>query len=554
MNIKRSYIFFICLLMTIALSSPSFADVGDVILSFAGPGDHPTGLTFDGKYLWNADRKTDSLYKIDPKSGQIVSSMPAPGYHVSDICFDGKYLWCLDQEENLIFCLDPKSGITEKTLFAPSDRPRGITHDGQYLWLSDTRSDQLLQISTEDGTTIKELKAPNLSAEGIAFDGKYLWVSDRYEDKIYLVEPETGTVIFYFDSPGKYSRGLAFDGKHLWNCDYQSDSIYQIEIKSEKRYSTRNEKHQILEYTNQVRNYGPGDLIDLEIYMAVPESSDNQDIVGEIKYNPQPSEFRNDKWGQNVAVWKYDGLGSGEIADPTMIIESRLYEISYYVYPEDVGDLDDIPKEISSKYLSDDTKFSVSDEFIHAEVQKALGDETNPYWMARKIYNYIMDNMFYELAGGWNIAPTVLKRGSGSCSEYSFVFIAMCRASGIPARYVGSVAVRGDDASTDDVFHRWCEIYLPNIGWFPVDPSGGDQESPQAQAAYFGSLQNRFLITTVGGGGSEYLEWSYNSNERWKSIGIVKVHTEHFGEWSPAAKGLKISSKDKTKGDLCEPK
>jgi len=554
MKLRNNLFLVVSLLIALVFTSQSNAEVGDVILSFTTPGDHPTGLTYDGKYLWNADRKTDSLYKIDPKSGEILSSIPAPGYHVSDICFDGKCLWCMDQEENLIYCLDPKTGITEKTLFAPSSRPRGITFDGKYLWLSDTRSDQLLQISTEDGTTIKELKAPKLSAEGITFDGKYLWISDRYEDKIYLVEPETGAVIFYFDSPGEYSRGLAFDGKHLWNCDYQTDSIYQIKIKDNQLFSTWDEKHQVLEYINQVRNYGPGDLIDLEIYMAVPDSRDNQDIIGEVKYNPQPSEFRDDKWGQKVAVWKYDKLTPGQIVEPAIITESKLYAISYFIYPEDVGNLDDIPKEIANRYLTDDTKFGVSDEFINAEVNKAVGDETNPYWMARKIYTHIMDNMFYELAGGWNIAPTVLKRGSGSCSEYSFVFIAMCRASGIPARYVGSVAVRGDDASTDDVFHRWCEIYLPDIGWFPVDPSGGDQESPQAQAAYFGSLQNRFLITTVGGGGSEYLEWSYNSNERWKAKGIVKVHSEHFGEWTPASGDNENGENGKGGSGLCEPK
>ena len=141
--------------------------------------------------------------------------------------------------------------------------------------------------------------------------------------------------------------------------------------------------------------------------------------------------------------------------------------------------------------------------------------------------------MEYELAGGWNIAPAVLARGNGSCSEYSFVYIAMCRAAGLPARYAGSVVIRGDDASWDNVFHRWVEVYLPNYGWIPVDPSGGDSSWPSAQADNFGYLNNRFLITTVGGGGSEYLGWSYNSNEEWMSKGRCKVAVENFGEWTP---------------------
>ena len=141
--------------------------------------------------------------------------------------------------------------------------------------------------------------------------------------------------------------------------------------------------------------------------------------------------------------------------------------------------------------------------------------------------------MEYELAGGWNIAPTVLDRGNGSCSEYSFVYISMCRAAGLPTRYVGSLVIRGDDASYDDVFHRWVEVYLPNYGWLPVDPSGGDSKWPAYRADSFGYLNNRFLITTSGGGGSEYLEWGYNANERWTSQGRCKVVVENFGEWSP---------------------
>jgi transglutaminase-like putative cysteine protease len=101
---------------------------------------------------------------------------------------------------------------------------------------------------------------------------------------------------------------------------------------------------------------------------------------------------------------------------------------------------------------------------------------------------------------------------------------------------VGSVVIRGDEASTDDVFHRWSQVYLPGYCWVHVDPQGGDRERPGEVAESIGVLSNRFLITTEGGGASEYLGWNYNYEQTWTSRGPVKVHAEAVGEWSPLPK------------------
>jgi transglutaminase-like putative cysteine protease/DNA-binding beta-propeller fold protein YncE len=550
----RKIIFCLILSLFVIPVTGVSAYTGEVDTFFTTPGPCPTGLVFCGKNLWVADRKTDSIYAVNPEDGSVTKTISAPGYQPVGLAWDGKYLWCLDNEENLIFKIDPQTGIALKTISAPSSSPKALTWDGKFLWVADNSAREINKISTEDGTTITTIPAPSSDAQGLAFDGKYLWVSDRMSNRIYMVTPDKGEVILFFDSPGPYARGLAWDGKNLWNVDYQTDKIYKIKIGDKDKLSCTNERLEALEYTNQVRNYGPGTLEELDIYLAIPQDLDNQKIIGKIEFMPEPTDILTDRWGQKVAHYHYTGVKATEFITVGMKVKAKLNSTKYFIFPEKVGSLKEIPKEIKEKYLVDDTKYSLSDPFIQKSAAEAVGDEKNPYWIARKIYGYINDRMRYELSGGWNIAPTVLKRGTGSCSEYSFVFIALCRAAGIPARYQGSVAIRGDDASTDDVFHRWCEVYLPNYGWIPVDPSGGDQPSPEAQAAYFGNLANRYLITTVGGGGSEYLEWNYNSNETWTSSGKCKVYAEHIGEWSPLTEG-QLSEQEKIESSkTCQPK
>jgi transglutaminase-like putative cysteine protease len=517
----------------IGAASGALAAPGDIEREFPTPGSCPTGLAFDGKSLWLADRKTDSLYRISPADGTIESVMPAPGYQVEGLAWDGKCLWVLDVEEKMIHKFNPQTGISEKSIPAPSESPQGLAWDGEYLWVGDFGTDSLYQIATDDGTTIIGIPAPAGEPRGLTFDGKYLWVADRGTDMIYMVTPDKGKVILSFKAPGKFARGLAFDGSHLWNADYQSDRLYRLVRKDSVRYARIESKKERLEYTEEFRNYGPDLVTSVDAYLAIPENRPNQQLLGEIVFNPPPDEILTDRWGQRVAHYRAKDLKASGKLRASMTVDAELFQTRWFLFPEDIGTLKDIPKDIRDRYLVDDAKYRISDSAIVEATGRAVGSEQNAYWVARKIFDYIIAHMEYVRAGGWNIAPTVLKRGTGSCSEYGFVYIAMARAAGLPARYVGSVAIRGDDASTDDVFHRWVEVYLPNIGWVPIDPSGGDQPTPGGQASAVGFLNNRYLITTQSGGGSEFLEWGYNSNEQWSSRGTCKVYSEHIGEWSP---------------------
>lgn len=520
------------ILIVVFSTTTVFSYPGQVLDKFELSYSCPTGLAFDGTNIWLADRKSDEIICLSADDGSLISKIESPAYWPMGLTWDGKYLWNSDKKTNKIYQIDPDKGTILKSLPYPGKSPKDLAWDGEYLWIADNLQNKIYQISTTDGTTIKTLTAPASDIRGLAYDGKYLWCSDRIEDEIYMLEPESGTVIIITQAPGPFTRGLAFDKNNIWAVDYQNDHIYKLVYKDQENFRLSDQRDAQVRYTHQIKNFGPGNIQTLDIHVAIPKNRANQKIK-DIQYNTKPASVETDNWSQETAHFKYSNIEPGSTINCVMTTRAQIFAVRHYLFPEDAGNLAEIPDKIKNGYLENNEKYQINHPYMQEILKQVVNQEQNTFWIARKIFNYLIENMYYERVGGWNTAPTVLKRGNGSCSEYTFAFIALCRAAGLPARYVGSAVVRGDDSSLDEIFHRWAEVYMPGYGWIPVDPSGGDKESPRDQADSFGGLSNRFLITTESGGGSRTMQWTYNSNAFYTTDPKTRVYSEHIAEWEP---------------------
>jgi len=54
---------------------PVLSTAQHIVREFDAPGPLSRGLAWDGQYLWCADAMRDSIYKIDPTTGQVVHSI-----------------------------------------------------------------------------------------------------------------------------------------------------------------------------------------------------------------------------------------------------------------------------------------------------------------------------------------------------------------------------------------------------------------------------------------------------------------------------------------------
>jgi len=94
---------------------------------------------------------------------------------------------------------------------------------------------------------------------------------------------------------------------------------------------------------------------------------------------------------------------------------------------------------------------------------------------ARAIYEWCCNNMYREpntVGCGKGDVCALLQKPGGKCTDISSVFIALCRAAGVPAREVFSIRLGKKAAEDITTFqHCWAEFFLPGYGWVTADPA-----------------------------------------------------------------------------------
>ncbi|NOX25918.1 MAG: transglutaminase domain-containing protein, partial [Deltaproteobacteria bacterium] len=94
---------------------------------------------------------------------------------------------------------------------------------------------------------------------------------------------------------------------------------------------------------------------------------------------------------------------------------------------------------------------------------------------AKAIYDWTCDNMYREpktIGCGLGDVLALLKTPGGKCTDIHSVFVALCQASGVPAREI--FGIRLGKKPVQDISkwqHCWAEFFLPGYGWVPVDPA-----------------------------------------------------------------------------------
>jgi hypothetical protein len=108
---------------------------------------------------------------------------------------------------------------------------------------------------------------------------------------------------------------------------------------------------------------------------------------------------------------------------------------------------------------------------IVAQARKTAGMEKDPYRAACLLNAWVDVNVQNEFTPVLSNALDTLKSLRGDCGEHAALFVALCRAAGIPAREVAGLAYEPKLNLLGG--HAWAEVHV-NGRWVAMDPTFGE--------------------------------------------------------------------------------
>lgn len=174
---------------------------------------------------------------------------------------------------------------------------------------------------------------------------------------------------------------------------------------------------------------------------------------------------------EGLERWSCDSFGNRVLRFEAAEVASEIaFEVDLLVeragYPDTLPLL--LPAHVAP--LRDETPLTACDARMAGVAHSLAQRHRDPQALAEAINTWVAESMRY----GWGVtsvqtaAADALRLGQGLCQDYAQIMVALCRAAGLPARYV-SGHLLGEGGS-----HAWVEVLLPAGDQFaavPFDPT-----------------------------------------------------------------------------------
>jgi len=207
----------------------------------------------------------------------------------------------------------------------------------------------------------------------------------------------------------------------------------------------------------------------------------------------------------NLALYRLDELAPGDIPVISRQIVVPVMSVRAAIHPEAITPFDPSRPDLVSALESDHW---IRPDLVPRTSSRITGP-TEGYWQkTRVIYDYVLDLLSWDDNPPSRVIPDYISTEKADSEGYSFLFVSLLRAAGIPARPVGGILI-GSNNNTR--IWWWAEVWVEGLGWVPLDPALGDgfegllpegvqfpEAGEDAAEYYFGGLEGRHIAFSRG--------------------------------------------------------
>ena len=252
------------------------------------------------------------------------------------------------------------------------------------------------------------------------------------------------------------------------------------EAETQDAASAKNEdkaKYYVLENSLRITNASPATCrgLKLEVPLMAEIDSPYQEMVGE-EFSMQPTIINAVANGNRIGTFTFEDIAPG---GDTVFTQRYTVKVdgSDWLQAQEKAELEDLQAYLVAAPKIECTAPEI--QAIASQINSQVNDE-DTLALARTAFEFAHTTLTYD-----STAPSAnkgalagLQARAGVCEEFASLFVATCRASGIPARIVNGYASDARELAQDDNpvdlqgrRHQWAEFYLDGKGWIPVDPT-----------------------------------------------------------------------------------
>lgn len=203
----------------------------ELMRSLPAPGTHLCGVAWDGRRLWHSDGTTDTIYQLDPETGEVTAALACDTVRTC-LGFDGNSLWQIAGRPKRIRVIRPADGRVLEEVPLEGD-PEAIcalhVEPGRY-WLGSKTTGV---IEERDGThhLLYRWQA-DTGVHGLARIGEVLWFTDYPGRQLVGWDRHQNSAVARFDLPGHPTGLCRGAGDTLWYCDYTHRRLIQVRVET----------------------------------------------------------------------------------------------------------------------------------------------------------------------------------------------------------------------------------------------------------------------------------------------------------------------------------